>query len=85
MKRIIESIREYFKANPIMALFVVVLILFFLSQWAWVTVRDDPRYSHIRIGVEKGLSVDSIMKLKHEMEFQGYVEQEILKDSLTVE
>lgn len=82
MKKTIESIKEFFRANPVMALFVLTLIAFCLSRWAWATVRDDPRYMHIRIGVEKGLSVDSIMKLKQELEFQGYVEQEILGDSL---
>ncbi|MBO5616657.1 MAG: hypothetical protein J5932_11165 [Prevotella sp.] len=82
MKKIILKFQEFFRANPVMALFVVVLMLFYLSQLAWTTIRDDPRYAHIRIGVEQGLSVDSIMKLKQEMEFQGYVEHEILGDSL---
>lgn len=82
MKKIIESIKEFFRANPVMALFVLILIGYCMSCWAWAIVRDDPRYMHIRIGVEKGLSVDSIMKLKQELEFQGYVEQEILGDSL---
>lgn len=85
MKKFIEQIREFFQANPVMALFVVVLFLFILSRMAWTTIRDDPRYTHIRIGVEQGLGVDSIMKLKQQLEFQGYVEQEILGDSLQSE
>ena len=85
MKKLIVQVQEFFRANPVMALFVVVLMLFYLSQLAWTAIRDDPRYTHIRIGVEKGLSVDSIMKLKQELELQGYVEQEILGDSLNTD
>ena len=57
-------------------------IIFYLPQFAWIRVRDDPGYAHIRMAVEQGLSVDSTIKLKKDLEFQGYVEQEILCDSL---
>lgn len=85
MRDFVESVNKFFDANPVMKLWVFALILFFLPQIAWISVRDNPNMAHLRIAVEQGLSVDSTMKLKKDLEFQGYVEQEILGDSLQSE
>ena len=85
IKDFIKSVNNYFDSNPVMKFLVFALIIFYLPILAWIRVRDDPGFAHIRIAVEQGLSVDSTIKLKKDLEFQGYVEQKILKDSLKSE
>ena len=82
VKDCVKSVNKFFDANPVMKFCFFALIIFSLPMLAWIRVRDDPGYAHIRIAVEQGLSVDSAIKLKKDLEFQGYVEQEILGDSL---
>ena len=50
-----------------MAIFFMLLLMLALSQWYYRYVSSNPRMQHFVIGVEQGLSVDSIYKLKQEM------------------
>jgi hypothetical protein len=67
LKKISNSFRAFYNSNPPMAIFFVLLLMLALSQWYYRYVSSNPQMQHFVIGVEQGLSVDSIYKLRHEM------------------
>ena len=79
-KKIREFIKAFYTTNRSAALFCTILLALLISQWAYLSIRDNPAFVHYRIGAEQGLSVDSVMQLKKELELRGFIEKEILKD-----
>ena len=80
LTKIYEFIKSFYMTNRSAALFCTILLALVVSQRVYVYIRNNPAYAHYRIGAEKGLSVDSVMQLKKDMELRGYIEKEILKD-----
>jgi hypothetical protein len=46
---------------------LMLMLMLALSQWYYRYVSSNPRMQHFVIGVEKGLSADSIYNLGKEM------------------
>ena len=57
-----DRFRAFYNRNPPL----VILLMLALSQWYYRYVSSNPRMQHFVIGVEQGLSADSIYHLGRE-------------------
>ena len=57
-----DRFRAFYNRNPPL----VILLMLALSQWYYRYVSSNPRMQHFVIGVEQGLSADSISHLGRE-------------------
>ena len=57
-----DRFRAFYNRNPPL----VILLMLTLSQWYYRYVSSNPRMQHFVIGVEQGLSADSIYHLGRE-------------------
>jgi len=71
------SISDYLRDHPFKAFFLVILVLlFFMSSFAYM--NNNPRFWYVRMAAQQNISIDSIYKLKKEMEFRQFIVDSIL-------
>jgi len=67
LKGINDRFRAFYNRNPPLVIMLMLMLMLALSQWYYRYVSSNPRMQHFVIGVEQGLSADSIYHLGKEM------------------
>lgn len=76
-----QKLCDYYRNHPfksfIYSLFAVFFVLqFFMSTFAYMD--NNPKFWYLKMAATKKISIDSIYKLKREMEFRQYIVDSIL-------
>lgn len=68
IRKFINSFRDFKNRYPYAVVIGLIFLLLFVSSTYYRVLNSNPKYQYLRIGVEQGLSVDSVYKLKMQME-----------------
>lgn len=76
-----QKLRDFCRNHPVRAFFYslfgsFLVLQFFMSTFAYMD--NDPRFWYLKMAATKKISIDSIYKLKREMEFRQYIVDSIL-------
>lgn len=61
-----NSFWNFARKFPYLAVPGVILLMLVSAQWYYRRVCNDPNLQYVRIGVEQGLSIDSVLQLRNE-------------------
>ena len=71
IRKFINSFRDFKNRYPYAVVIGLIFLLLFVSSTYYRVLNSNPKYQYLRIGVEQGLSVDSVYKLKMQKEGKG--------------
>lgn len=79
---IIKEINDFFNTHRSAALLCVALTFYLTFLAAYRLWSDTPDFYYLKYCTENGIyNVDSVIKIRNEMEFRKYMEKEIIHNS----